>query len=241
MTAPLTVNDVISRATFLLNDSGNVQAVVAANTRWSVAEMIDWVSDAQRQIVLQMANASNKVAVQSLVVGTRQKIPTDGWLLLGINRNMNADGSPNRAIRQVNRAILDAQNPNWHMDTPQKVAWNFTYDAQDQDAFYIYPPNDGTGMLEMNYSAMPAQLVAVTDELLLDDIFLTPMVDYVCFRALSKDAEYAGGAQLATLFFQSFTAAVSAREESEKEDSPDSTYSAPGVGNFTPSPGGRAP
>lgn len=214
----LTVNDVVTRATFLLNDSGNATVGVAANTRWSVAEMIDWVSDAQRQIVLMKPSASNTVTTLSLVAGTRQSLPSDGWLLLCAIRNTSG-----RVIREADRKTLDAQNVNWHVDPAQSTVWNYMYDEQDQYAFYVYPPNDGTGSIVINYSAQPVALANLTDNLLLDSIYLTPMVDYVCFRALTKDAEFAGGASLAANFYQSFHDAIGERVQSEKQDSPDAS------------------
>lgn len=232
--ATLTANDVIVRATMLLNDRGNANVNVAANTRWSTAELLEWVSDAQRQIILMRPNALNRITSVALAAGTRQSIPSDGWLMLGATRNLTATGGPARALRQVERVTLDTINPNWHTDKAQAVAWNYTYDVQDQKAFFVYPPNDGTGHVEVNYSVMPAQLVNLTDSLSLDQIYLTPMVDYTCFRALSKDAEFAGGAQLAAGFFQAFNAAVGARDEAEKDDSPDATFSPPGSGNYSP-------
>lgn len=231
----LTVNDVVTRATLLLNDKGNLNANVAANTRWSTAELIDWVSDAQRQIVLMRPNALNKIAAVPLVAGTRQTIPADGWLMLGATRNLVGGTTGGRAVRQVERMTLDTINPNWHADPANVTAWNYTYDVQDQKAFFVYPPNTGAGFMEVNYSVMPAQLVNLTDSLALDQIYLTPMVDYTCFRALSKDAEFAGGASLAANFFQAFNAAVGARDTAEKDDSPDSTFSPPGTGNYSPS------
>lgn len=226
---PMTVNDVVTRAAILLNDVGNSTIGVAANTRWSQAELIDWVSDAQRQIVLARPSASNDAKFITLVAGTRQSLPVDGWLLLSVNRNASG-----RAIRQTDRKILDAQNPNWHVDPSQAVVWNYTYDENDQYNFYVYPPNDGTGSIELNYSVMPPQMATLTDTLLLDSIYLTPMVDYVCFRALSKDAEFAGGASLAANFLNAFQTAIGQRATAEKNDSPDATFSPPGSGNYRP-------
>jgi hypothetical protein len=230
----LTANDVIARATLLLNDKGNAVIGVAANTRWSVAELLEWVSDAQRQIVLMRPNALNVVAKVPLASGTRQTIPADGWLMLGATRNLTAAGGAGRAVREVKRDVLDAFNPDWHTDTATPAVKNYLYDVQDQRAFYVYPPNDGTGNLEVNYSGMPVQLTDVTSPLQLDQIYLTPMVDYTCFRALSKDAEFAGGASLASQFLAAFNAAIMGRDQAEKEDSPDATFSPPGSGNYQP-------
>jgi hypothetical protein len=229
----LTANDVLLRAALLLNDSGFAAGGVAANTRWSADELLDWASDAQRQIVLLRPNANNQVATIPLVRGTRQTLPSNGWLLISCNRNMQ-NGSGARGVRQIQRGTLDAQNPNWHADPMNKLAWNYMYDVQDQRAFYVYPPNDGSGSLEINFSAMPDQLTSVSSPIVLDTLWLTPLVDYVCFRALSKDAEFAGGAQLAQLYYQAFSTAVVGRDQAEKDDSPDSTFSGPGPGNYTP-------
>lgn len=230
----LTVQDVITRATLLLNDRGNAAVGAAANTRWSVSELTEWVSDAQRQIILMRPSALNVVASTPMVAGTRQAIPADGWLMMGASRNLTSTGAPGRAVRQVERVTLDTINPNWHMDPASPTAWNYTYDVQDQRAFYVYPPNDGTGFIEVNYSRMPDQLVNLTDTLALDQIYLTPMVDYTCFRAFSKDAEFAGGSTLAQTFYQAFQTAIMGRDQAEKQDSPDATFSGPGPGNYSP-------
>jgi hypothetical protein len=232
--AVLTAQAVITRATELLNDTGNTAASVSGNVRWTVAELLNWVSDAQRQIILMRPNAKSQVAIQPLVVGTRQSIPSDGWVLIKVVRNFTGlSGTPARAVKQVEVGILDSFNPDWHSDAPTKVAQNYTYDVLDQKAFFVYPPNDGTGFVEINYSQMPDDVTATTDQLVLDSIYLTPMVDYVCYRAFSKDAEFADG-QLAANYYTSMSQAVMGRDQAEKEDSPDATFSPPGGGNYKP-------
>lgn len=230
--AVLTAQAVITRATELLNDTGNSAASVPGNVRWSVAELLNWVSDAQRQIILMRPNANSQVTILPLVAGTRQSIPSDGWLLIKAVRNYTGlTGSPTRAIKQVQVELLDSFNPNWHADTPALQVQNYTYDILDQKAFFVYPPNNGGGFVEINYSQMPGDLVNTTDVLDLDSIYLTPMVDYVCYRAFSKDAEYADG-QLAANYYTSMSQAVLGRDQAEKEDSPDATFSPPGAGNY---------
>ena len=59
-------------------------------------------------------------ANMALVVGTKQSLPTGGLRLIKITRNMSdASGgaSGKRAIRIVDRDILDSQEPNWHDPT----------------------------------------------------------------------------------------------------------------------------
>jgi hypothetical protein len=208
---------------------------VTGNVRWTVDELLEWISDAQRQICLVQPNAYNVHAVVKLAAGSRQTIPADGWLLCGVYTNVAPDGvTYSRAIRPVTRHILDTQDPYWHGAPAVTAVYNYVYDVTDQRAYYVYPPSDGTGYVAMNYYGMPPEITDPTAVLALDNIWLTPIVDYTVFRALSKDNEFAGSAQLAGLYFSAFSAAVGSRDKAEKQDSADSTFSPPGAGNYAP-------
>jgi hypothetical protein len=237
----MTAQDVVTRAGYLLNDSGNANAVVAANTRWTTDELLLWITDAQREVVVMTPNASAVVEAMPLVAGTRQTIPAEGWVLLSVKRNLTASGTPGRSIRQVSQSLLDSYDPEWHTDTPSPTVWNYTFDMEDRKAFYVYPPNDGTGAVELNYAATPVAVVNLTDTLTLDDVFLGALANYVVYRAILKDAEYAGGASLAPQFYQAFMTAVAAQGTSEQGDSPNTTFAtlAPQQPVAVPPPQGR--
>ena len=84
------------------------------------------------------------------MAGTRQSLPPDGVQLLDVVRNL-----PGRAVRIVMREILDAQLPDWHSDAATTVVKHFCYSEQNLKTFYVYPPNTGTGTVELVYSAAP--------------------------------------------------------------------------------------
>lgn len=210
----VTAQSIIDRVRTQLIDIG-------AQKRWTDAELLQWLSDAQRAVIAVQADSSNFVTSVALAIGTRQKIPDDGNMLLSIYRNMGTDGqTPGRAVRIISREILDGQNPTWHTDAKVTDVYNYTFDATDRTAFYVYPPSDGTGHLEVNYSRLPSEMTELTDQIVVQEIYRTALFDYVMYRACQKDSDFAAGQSLAQTYFQSFVAFMGADGSAEKEDSP---------------------
>ena len=210
----VTAKNIIDRVRTQLIDIGSTK-------RWTDTELLNWLSDAQRAVVAVQADASNEVTSLPLQVGTRQRIPDDGNLLLGITRNMGADGNtPGRAIRLISREIIDSQNPDWHTELKRAVIYNYIFDPQDRVAFYVYPPSDGTGHIELNYSRVPADMTELADPIIVQDIYRTALFDYVMFRACQKDSDFAGGQAVAQTYFQSFVAFMNADTGTETTNNP---------------------
>ncbi|TDN70413.1 DUF6682 family protein [Paraburkholderia sp. BL10I2N1] len=211
------------------------QLLDTANTRWTRTELLGWLNDAQRQVVLMQPNSNSTTVAVRLVAGTRQAIPVDGWLLLDIYRNMGTNGAtPGRVVRIVSRQLIDAQMPTWHASAASSTAQNYVYDIQDQTAFYVYPPSDGTGYVEVNYSRVPADLTTEASTIAVNDVLETTLLDYVLFRANSKDAEYAPGFQLAQGYWTAFTAALGAKDKAETTNNVNQTL---GPAKGQPEPG----
>lgn len=202
-------------------DKATTQLIDLTNVRWTRAELLAWLNDGMRQIVIIQPSATSTTSAVKLVAGTRQLLPADGWLLLQVYRNMGTSGStPGRVIRIVSRELLDGFNPDWHTATAKAEVKNYLYDAQDQLAFYVYPPNTGTQYIELNYSAQPTGLTSESQVIPIFDIFQSALVDYILYRACSKDAEYAPGLQLAQGYLSTFVAAIGAKSQSETMNEP---------------------
>lgn len=202
-------------------DKAATQLIDIAGVRWTRAELLGWLNDGLRQIVVIQPNASNTVTAVKLVSGTRQTLPSDGWLLMGVNRNMGTTGTtPGRAVRLISRELLDGFNPNWHTDTASTTVQNYLYDIQDQTAFWVYPPSPGTNYIEINYSKQPVDLTSETQVIPIFDVYQQSLLDYMLYRACSKDAEYAPGLQLAQGYLQTFIAGVQGKEDAENKNNP---------------------
>lgn len=202
-------------------DKASTQLTDLANIRWTRAELLGWLNDGMRQIVLIQPSASSTTVSKQLVAGTRQTLPADGWLLLSMYRNMGTNGiTPGRVIRLISREILDSFNPNWNTDTAKAEVRNYIYTNQDQTAFYVYPPNTGTQYVELNYSVQLADLTSESQAIPIFDVFQSSLVDYILYRACSKDAEYAPGLQLAQGYLATFVAAIQGKSDSEVTNDP---------------------
>ena len=209
----VSVDSVIDRVQTVLQDTTGV--------RWPVtAELVLWINDAQREIALLKPDASAANETVTLVDGTKQSIPSDGNRLLKVVRNMSAasGGTGKRAVRLVNREVLDAQTPDWHDATTSsgtdaahgQVVKHYLYDEANPRNFYVYPGVSGNAYLEIIYSANPS-VVAEGGNLSIPDIFANAVLNYVLYMAYMKDAEFAGNAQRASTHFQLFSASVTGK------------------------------
>jgi hypothetical protein len=204
----LTAQSIIRRAVDTLQDTTSV--------RWPVPELVRYLNDGQREVVLYRPDASVTNATVTCVAGSKQALPTDGAKLIEVIRNAAAD-SAKKAVRMVNREILDAQLPGWHSVTGSIDILHFMYDPRDPRVFYVYPPALNTAQLDLVYSSYPADVTEpadgstyddVTGNVDLPDIYGNVLLDYTLYRAYSKDSEYAGNAQRAAAHYGAFANAL---------------------------------
>ena len=216
----VTVQSVIDRAQTVLQDTTGV--------RWPVvAELVLWINDAQREIALLKPDASATNTTITLATGTKQDIPSSGNRLLKVVRNMSAasNGTGKRAVRLVDREVLDAQPPDWHDPAVSgdaahsAIVKHYVYDEANPRNFYVYPGVSGSAYLEIIYSSNPVA-VAQADNLSIPDIYANAIMNYVLYMAYMKDAEYAGNAQRASSHFQLFTASVTGKGQVDAVTNP---------------------
>jgi hypothetical protein len=125
-----------------------------------------------------------------------------------------------RAVRVIERDLMDLYSPDWHSAPQSKTAEHFMFFPQDPKHFLVYPPNDGTGCLEVAYSATPPALADTAAVIALDDIYQDALLDYCLYRAFSKDAEYAADPARAAARYASFAAALDGKAAHEASASP---------------------
>lgn len=212
--ATITVASILTKVTTILQDASNV--------RWSADELILWLNDAQRELVLYKPNAYVTTAAVQCVAGTKQTLPSTAVSLIDIVRNMGTNGTtPGNAIRAVSREILDTQVPNWHAVTASATTKHFVYTSLNPKTYYVYPPQPASsqGYVELVYVALPTDAVS-GGVITLDDIYVTPIISYILFRAYSKDAEYAANATLAATYYQQFQGLMQGKISAEAESNP---------------------
>jgi len=207
----------ITGANLLLRIEDSLQDTT--NVRWSEAELLRYINDAQREIVNLRPEASADHANVQLATGTEQAIPDVGLRLIKVVRNMSASGGSatgKRVIRIVDREILDTLEPDWHDPTVTGEAAHTTsvkhyvFDEDDPRKYYVYPGVAGNAYVEIVFSRTPTDLANTSATLYIDDIYANAVIDYALYRAYMKDAEFAGNAQRANNHFQLFANSIGA-------------------------------
>ncbi len=213
-------------AAILTNVSSLLQDV--AQTRWTPTQLLTWLNEGQREVLLYKANAYVRNTVVSLIAGTKQALPSDGTYLIDIVRNMGTDGiSPTRPVRIVSREVLDTQIPDWHNPTrAAALVKNYVYNRENPTVFYVNPPQpvSNNGYVELVYGAIPADATAMGN-ITLDDIYSIPLTNYVMYRAWSQDAEWANNQLLAMAYYGRFVGLLTAKTASEEVADPGSGMS----------------
>lgn len=193
----------------------------ASLVRWAANELVRWLNDGQREVVGYRPDATSTTATMTLVAGTRQNLGSAGLTpapikLIEVTRNLAASSSK-QSVRLVPRAILDSHAPGWHAVTASVSVQNYTFDPRDPTTFYVYPPATTLAQLEVVYGAYPTDITEPADEaayttitgnISLPDIYASCLLDYILYRAYTKDGEYAGNAQRAQMHYGAFTAAL---------------------------------
>lgn len=221
--ATIKVTEIISRVETILQDTG---------VRWPRVELQRWLNEAYLSILLARPDANAVTGTFVCAEGTRQNLTTvfsDALRTLDVVRNTGAT-SNKRVIRMVNRTILDDQRPSWHTETPTENIQHWMFDPRQPKEFFVYPPAAANAELEVVYTApvgahnlTEAQLApdsATVTTILLDDVYAGPLVDWVLYRAYSKDTEYSENATRATGHLQAFTGTLGAKSTTDAAADP---------------------
>lgn len=209
-------SSIIDKAEIVLQDVANIHS--------SQSELLGWLNDAQREIAILKPESTAVTKTIQLATGTRQSLGTgstsDAYMLLKVVRNMGAAGvTPGNAIRNIPGEVLDANRPGWHSESASPTVQNLIYDPRTPTQFYVYPPNSGS-YVEIVYSALPAEVTAVGNAITISDIFANAIVDYILYRAYSKDTDHPGNAQRAVAHYQAFTTTLGVNSQNIMANSP---------------------
>jgi hypothetical protein len=214
--ATVKVIDIIERVESVLQDS---------NVRWPRVELQTWINEAYLAITLARPDANAKTGVFTCAAGTRQALSAQfpsGLRLLDITRNIAAT-SNKKVVRIVSRSVLDDQRPAWHAESETVNIQHYTYDARQPKEFFVYPPASTDAVLEVVYTDTPGShslseadldpTSGNTEVILLDDIYMSPVIDWVLYRAYSKDAEYGSNEARAVGAYNAFNAALGTKTQ----------------------------
>lgn len=195
-----TAKSVAETARILLNDDAGI--------RWTDEEVLVWINEGRRE----MAGKSPKLfaqqakVIKTLDAGTYQTVSTQNcYGIANVLHNINANGSVGKIIDSPDRDAMDNFMPGWKFATGKDVT-HWWPDDLNPLAFWVYQAVAG-GKIEMLLLITPADLGTIDDVALPFDQHLSTLVNYVLYRAYSKNAEVAQNGQIATSFLTLFNSA----------------------------------
>lgn len=241
MAGTILVREALRRASHLLGDLSPAQF-----QRWRETELVDFLNDAALAIVTYLHPAGARLdtiklrpgALQSIesiaaldckpADGTTPAVPVLGISFLNATRNRGSTGLVNgRALRIVDRKMLDITDPSWHADERAAVEVSgYMTDPTLPLYFWVTPPvpADTTVWIEIAQVAQPLKVPntgtpgselylasgASTAKIPLPDIYVDDLVNYVVARANMNHSDWAD-ADKASYFTQLFSASLNAK------------------------------
>ncbi len=190
---------VLNRVSEILQDTGAMT--------WTSSQLLEWLNDAIRALVLVRPDASAITSAMQLAAGTKQVLAAGELRLIRVVRNMGASGTtPGRAIRLGDMMALDAFNPDWHTETAAVVVKEYMFDEARPDEFWVTPPVHATTAVyvEAVRSVLPTAVAAAGDTIPVDDIYSPALIEWCCYRAFSRDSENTPNWQRAARHYASF-------------------------------------
>lgn len=218
--------EVVDRVRLVLDDQ--------AGTGWSTDELVAWINDACLFVALLRPDACSVNGTMTLSAGSKQSIAglaPVGLRLLDVIYNVTTG----RAMRMADRRRIDSASPTWH-GSAQAAPTDFTFDNRDPATFYVYPPSLVGQQLNIVYARSPVKIASgdlASVDLSPADIFMDPIVNYVLFRAKSKEVEHAADQGAAGAYRQLAETLLGAKAGIDKAFSP--VQNTPGA---TPTPAG---
>lgn len=236
MASTLLVKNVLWRVSVLLQDT------VPQFQRWPEIELVNWLNDAQDAIAKYLPSECSLLGALKLQPGTLQTIDTvaavdfkpasgaapavaiNGNRFVAPFRNMGADGvTAGRAVRMVDRDILDGQDPDWHTRTGARIE-SVMFDETTPRAFWVTPGVTGTVWMQIAFLAQPTRIPAgaapgaeiykvdgaSAATITISDVNLDEIVDCIVARANMKDATFSDPNK-GSLHTQRFLGSINAR------------------------------
>jgi len=173
--------------------------------RWTAPELVKYLNAGIKVLITKRPDANPKKAEFVPARGARQALPDEAVAFIDVIGN--TEGTQ-RSITKVDIGLLNAFNRDWQSGRQLPVARHFSFDLRDPRTFYLEPPSNGAGKIDILYSVFPADLATDADDVPLNVQWRSALLNYVLGRAYAKDAEYGGNAAAAAAYMNAFASDI---------------------------------
>lgn len=195
-------NAFMNSVRYELNDNG-------ATKQWSDTELLGYYNLFRTAVLSEYPNALTKPATFNCAAGVDQVLAADGVTYIRVPSNASGEG-----ISQVSAEAMYDADPNWYGAPPTKIVEHVIPDPKDTLRFRVYPPNDGTGVLNISYGYDVTDATAVTDNFGLTEAYRMAAFHCVLACALFKNTPRQDIAK-SQMHFGLFDQKIAARVQAE--------------------------
>jgi Family of unknown function (DUF6682) len=158
--------------------------------RYTSAKWISWVNDGQLTIASLKPGANSETAVLSMVAGVVQMVSSSYHCLIRPLQNMGTDGvTPGTVVKTADFDHFSERNPTWMAAAASAAVKFIMLDEDSPMTYYTYPPqpsgSSAQGTIKAMMGVIPASLTALTDAIILNDIYYPHLLNYALYRARS--------------------------------------------------------
>lgn len=191
--------------------------------RWTGRDHVRALSLAQRELIRLRPDQLCQTVSVNLVPGFRQALPADADAFIDVPNNSSGRA---RRITRVDEAQLDAIRPDWRSATNAREIEHFVHDMRRPREFLVYPPADSGAAVDLTHSLMPPELAlppagigmgGISGALSVPDVWVEALVNFMLFKAYSRDAEFGGNAGMAASHLALFNAATASQLQSSAQ------------------------
>ncbi|UKA11712.1 DUF6682 family protein [Photobacterium damselae] len=179
----------------ILIDRVSRELVDPRNARWYRDELTQYLSEAIGVIAAKQPGLVAKT-IDLSVTSSPINLPSDGYTLLAVH---SINGI---AAQYVFAEKLDQMYPSWQTDKGTPVCW--TKREYDLKRFWIYPQPTESVVVSILY-VPEIKILDEEFEVLLPNIYEGALVDFMMYRAYSRDGENVSEANKSQQHFQSFS------------------------------------
>ncbi len=199
-----------------LNSSVAQLLVDFSKVTWTEDQINGWLAEAELSVIALRPDASEATESIPLSVGAFQSVPDDALRLIRLVSNENG-----RAIRIVERQILDELEPNWMNAEPESLVKEYAFDEKTPKNFYVNPPSVGSVNVRAVISKRPPEYDFSGDpDITVGAIYAPALIDYAMYRCLSRADEKTPEYAKSKAYYQEFFEKLRLKTEADLAFSP---------------------
>lgn len=171
----LLASDIIARARGILLDPDAVA--------FSDATLLALLNQAERKVLLVRPELFTTRAAFVPAAGISQALPAAATALLDVYGNTVSK----RRATLVARSLLESLNTFWPAANQAVDVQHWTHDPRVKTRFDVYPPNTGTGSLDVLMGVVPTPIASTGAAINLSDLYETPILYFLLAEAYSAN------------------------------------------------------